>query len=130
MSEDKKEDKVTLITLDQFRAWLEGVEEMQEDGWTPDVRQWTKIREKIDMIRSQPAPAQPAPFVPHPAANVPVQQTVPPPSAFDQVTTQPAPRAPIQLNPDAPIANDPTGKVPVKAPDIDTSDGNYKSSFE
>lgn len=38
------------ITLEQFRAWLAGVEDMQEEGWTPSASQWNKIRSKIDEI--------------------------------------------------------------------------------
>lgn len=38
------------ISLEQFRAWLAGVEDMQDDGWTPSASQWNKIRSKIDEI--------------------------------------------------------------------------------
>ena len=129
MSKDKEEKQS--ITLEQFRAWLEGVEEMQEDGWAPDVRQWTKIRERIDRIVSgggsanltfpnHPViPTQPAVF------NAPVPAA---PSVLEQLTDKPAPA--MKMSPNAPIADDPTGKRPVKAPDIDTSDGNYSSAFE
>ena len=37
-------------TLGEFKAWLSGVEEMQSEGWSPDLGQWKKIREKIDNI--------------------------------------------------------------------------------
>lgn len=38
------------ITLDQFRSWLQGVEDMQTDDWAPNADQWKVIREKIDLI--------------------------------------------------------------------------------
>ena len=38
------------MTLEQFRAWLSGVEDMQEDDWTPSPTQWKKIRSKFDEI--------------------------------------------------------------------------------
>lgn len=38
------------ITLDQFRSWLQGVEDMQTDDWAPTSEQWRVIREKIDLI--------------------------------------------------------------------------------
>ena len=34
-------------TLSQFKSWLEGVEEMQGDEWSPNFEQWKKIRAKI-----------------------------------------------------------------------------------
>lgn len=38
------------LSLNEFRAWLSGVEEMQSDDWTPDHTQWRRIRAKIDEI--------------------------------------------------------------------------------
>lgn len=38
------------ITIKEFKMWLQGVEEMQEDGWTPDAKQWARIRSKIQAI--------------------------------------------------------------------------------
>lgn len=38
------------ITLDQFRSWLQGVEDMQTEDWAPNADQWKVIREKIDLI--------------------------------------------------------------------------------
>ena len=42
----KKRSKKT--TLENFRSWLEGVEEMQGDDWVPTMEHWKKIRDKID----------------------------------------------------------------------------------
>lgn len=38
------------ITLSEFRAWLQGVEELQTAGWSPNAEQWKLIRDKIDAI--------------------------------------------------------------------------------
>ena len=38
------------ITLSEFRAWLQGVEELQPKGWSPNTEQWKLIRDKIDAI--------------------------------------------------------------------------------
>lgn len=38
------------LSLKDFKMWLEGVEEMQSEGWTPTPEQWNKIRSKIDII--------------------------------------------------------------------------------
>ena len=45
-------------TLAEFRAWLEGVEELQDENWSPNKSQWDLIREKINniVIINQPAP--------------------------------------------------------------------------
>lgn len=38
------------ISISEFKQWLSGVEDMQENGWVPDAAQWAKIRSKIDLI--------------------------------------------------------------------------------
>lgn len=38
------------ITIQEFRAWLSGVEDMQGDNWHPTAEQWAKIRNKIDLL--------------------------------------------------------------------------------
>lgn len=43
------DNKETLTTKD-FKMWLRGVEEMQDENWTPSAQQWKRIREKIDCI--------------------------------------------------------------------------------
>lgn len=47
------EEKTKTISLKEFKMWLEGVEEMQADGWVPDARQWQRIRDKIDSIKEE-----------------------------------------------------------------------------
>lgn len=42
--------KVESITVEMFKMWLEGVEEMQKSGWHPTATQWKTIRSKIDML--------------------------------------------------------------------------------
>lgn len=42
--------KKTKISLAEFKAWLEGVEDLQEDDWSPSKVQWEKIRQKIESI--------------------------------------------------------------------------------
>lgn len=43
----KKEEPIDIST---FKAWLQGVEDMQEEGWTPSNEQWIRIRAKIESI--------------------------------------------------------------------------------
>lgn len=42
--------KKTKISLAEFKAWLEGVEDLQDDDWSPSKVQWEKIRQKIECI--------------------------------------------------------------------------------
>lgn len=44
MSEEKMQKK---ITVPELRSWLEGVQELQGDDWTPTPDQWKKILAKI-----------------------------------------------------------------------------------
>jgi len=81
--------KTKRITLVEFRAWLEGVEELQPDNWAPNAEQWKLIRAKIDSIGAKegaldaPAPVAATPartFVPkgqRGAASVPAAPVAP-----------------------------------------------------
>jgi hypothetical protein len=132
-------------TLREFKAWLQGVEELQAENWCPNREQWVLIREKIDNIieekktvekTTQPAPQQPMqPMQPMQHPQQPVQQPIqeqgstlpfpPPPPVSGGV-----PPADIEMTPAAKKMLDPKangGKT--KTPDIDTSDGNVASPF-
>lgn len=45
-----KRKKISKQTLSEFRAWLEGVEEISGSDWIPDKGQWKLIRDRIDNI--------------------------------------------------------------------------------
>jgi hypothetical protein len=129
MSTIEKEVKPQ-ITVKDFKNWLEGVIEMQDDDWVPDARQWNRILGKIYDISDSTlvVPAQNI-YTPRPQVNE--QHFISPvsPTAFDYAQ-------PSQSGLSAPvIANNPTGpfardqcEIPVKTPDIDTTNG-YKSTF-
>lgn len=53
VGESKQKNKKRKRSLSEFKAWLEGIEEMQGHGWTPDNTQWKIIREAIDSIVGQ-----------------------------------------------------------------------------
>lgn len=137
----KRQKKKTIKSqsLTEFRAWLTGVEEMQEDGWVPNETQWQLIRERIDKISIDDEVEQK------------LNQTAPSPSA--RPTSQPANtgsgNAPVEI-PQVPSAFDRAGaagnfvpadggqpkiqhatdpKKTVTTPEIDTSQGDYKSGF-
>jgi len=126
----KTKKKNKKITLSEFRAWLEGVEELQLDDWSPTNDQWALIRNKINNIIEEVIevetmvelptppviPLMPSRLVPShvPPATVQAPQYVPMPSSI----SAPAP----MLTPGA------DGKLPT--PNIDSSDGQYDSGFE
>ncbi len=134
MSNIEKEVKPQ-ITVKEFRMWLEGVIEMQDDTWVPDARQWSRILGKIyDISEGISIASTQNTYTPrHPPVE---QQFVSPvsPTAFDsmpQELFQPqsgllsAP--PVAPNLTGPFARD-QGGIPVRTPDIDTTNG-YKSTF-
>lgn len=132
------------ISVSEFRFWLQGVEEMQEEGWTPNSQQWAKIREKIDQIAEAEQSARPPLQYPQGArqpdarpSTTPVQNAVPPsipvpvgPSNLQATPQMPrAPRA-ATTNSGLPVSLS-TGQsqAPIRTPDIDTSGGGYDSQF-
>jgi len=91
------------VTLAEFHAWLEGVEEMHADDWCPDANQWKVIRNKIKTIidaptqspiptsqtlnPQRPVHAAPAGFTPAPEApsSIPLGPVVKPDPAANQM---------------------------------------------
>lgn len=145
------------ITLNEFRAWLEGVEELQADDWSPTYDQWQLIRNKINNIVEEVKEVQvPAnvPDVPPPAgplptyggrtvsgdtfgspgtnpAFVPPAPPMPPPpmgGALDDMEMTPAAQAALNGKLPSTMVPSPDGKI--KTPNLDTSDGNFTSGFE
>lgn len=121
----KKASNSEGITLSEFRAWLEGVEDMQGPEWTPNLEQWRRIRAKIDSIEETEVVASPAlqypPGVRTPAPRPQVQGTMNGELAAPQrMPAPPMPQAPIGL------PTGPNGQI--KTPDIDSSAG-YSSSL-
>jgi hypothetical protein len=100
----------TGISLSEFKAWLEGVEEMQADDWAPSRVQWERIRAKFMQIRHE----SPAPRRAHSAAAPGFG-----PAYVPEVPSRPQPLPQGML----------TGlEGRAKTPDIDSSNG-YQSSL-
>lgn len=138
---------IETVTLSMFKSWLEGVEEMQGDDWTPTSTQWKRIREKIDTIENEPGTHQvatpnkvvtqrprvsaPVPtFLPQSNDVLPVFPEVPsgiPSSAANVMQTG---NGSIPLQPVNPMLREPQPGQANKTPDIDTSTGQYESSFK
>lgn len=115
-------------TLKEFKAWLQGVEELQADNWSPNRDQWQLIRNKIDGIKEeknvvektimQPMrptrPSSPRGFYPAPiAGGVP---------EASEVNMSEAAKALLNGSSGQPGDHG-------KTPNIDTSDGNVTSPF-
>jgi hypothetical protein len=127
MTKTTRKKKPKAQTLSEFRAWLSGVEEMQDPDWIPNKDQWELIRLRIDCIKevepqskgrpgtNGPIPEQPRQDMSQPEFNVPPVQ-----SSFDRlglIHSVPAPSIPKD------------SKGPVVTPDIDTSGKPYGSGF-
>lgn len=135
----KRVKKKAKQTLSEFKAWLEGVEELQPDNWAPNHDQWQLIRgringivEPVPEVVKAPAPQQPVnPMAPRPQPVNPAYAAPPVPSSVpsgpvvkthDGTAYAPAPQesAPQMTTGDG-------GRS--KTPNIDTTDGSYESSF-
>ena len=106
--------------MEQFKAWLEGVEEMQEEGWHPTASQWQTIRAKFDLI-AEPKPPAPAPVAagPMPVAPAPAQ-----PMYREREWASPPPIPEAEISPAAKAIM--AGKTPQ---DVDSADGTFASPF-
>lgn len=140
--------KKKTITIQEFKAWLEGVEEMQGSTWAPDAQQWKRIRQKINQIEALPTEATTlpagAPSTFNSQRNIPISSSAPVndenivipaiPSSFERAGVKggaPAPKTIIPTSaPGLKRTVNPQGQEKVKTPDIDTSGGDYTSSFE
>ena len=85
------------VTLTEFNAWLEGVEELQEKDWVPTASQWKLIRTKIKSIVAEEPVVQQV-VQQAPTFNQPHQQTVHPPVQA-QPSSLPAGIPPMPLPP-------------------------------
>ena len=131
-------------TLGEFRAWLQGVEELQPTGWAPDATQWKLIRKSIDNIvedeprvveRTYSNEVRPAPYVPSappmPTHMAPPGSVTAPPVVPGSVPVD----AVIEMSDEARKLLGGTPGMPgaptkTKTPDVDSSDGSFASPFE
>jgi hypothetical protein len=45
-----KTKKPQKMSVSQFKMWIQGLSEFQDDDWVPNVNQWNLIRERIDLL--------------------------------------------------------------------------------
>lgn len=48
----------TTITISEFKAWLEGITDLQGDDWSPNPQQWVKIKTKLLSIEGFDLPVE------------------------------------------------------------------------
>lgn len=126
----EKEKQTNDITVKEFKMWLEGVIEMQDEDWIPDARQWAKILGKIYDISDGVQVTPPK----HHQVEESYSQFVPR-IGIDNYPTTPLQYAASGLGHVAPVvqhnsalfANE-NGNVPTRTPNIDTSTG-YDTPF-
>lgn len=107
------------LSLNEFRAWLSGVEEMQDESWTPSPTQWRTIRTKIEEVIDPVQQQQRTRYVDEGYDERPMGPIRPAgPSAF----TAPLPATPAVTVPGM------SGST--KTADIDTSKKPYVAAFE
>lgn len=125
-------------TYSEFVAWLEGVECMQDENWTPSAAQWRTIRTALDNIKPDVVEVEVEVETPAPAGTArqpgPIQ-VIEPPTGFSQ-PPQPAPRPmepqrlPAGMKQVAPAAPGVPAATTTRGDEVlDTSDGHYTSEF-
>lgn len=132
-------DKIDeIITINDFKSMLIGMDLILGDQWTPDENQWKRIRKKIDVLietheRSGGVASAVPPLV-GPSSHLPVDSNL---NISDAELLRSFPSVPVvtaipigELEPTSsaltPTPADNNG--PIKTPDIDSSAG-YKSEF-
>lgn len=138
-----EKQKQNNITVKEFRYWLEGVIEMQDEDWIPDARQWNKILEKIyEISDEQPKLRSDAGYAGYAgyaiATHPPIYPTQHVSSQLPPVLDQAPPvfaGAPSGLSGMPPQGSTQSGlfsgdgNIPVRTPNIDTSGSSYDTPF-
>jgi len=115
------------FTLGEFRAWLDGIEELQPSNWSPSLEQWKLIRQRISSIVETSGhnvieSARQEPQI-RKYTNVTDSRTFSPPPMSGGV-----PDGSVEISPEAKalLSGDATSKKH-KTPNIDTTGGGYTS---
>jgi len=130
------------FTVAELKTFIDAVEFATEIDdtveWTPTPKQWKRIRAMIDNLEETVAPAvqhQPqmmqVPQFPHPMQHIPMGMDAPGIPAGPSPLMQPQQSQPMLPPQQIGGVRAPFGSEGMKAktPDIDTSRGNYQSSF-
>lgn len=121
-----------IISVNDFKHWILGVESMMDADWHPSKEQWIKIRKKIgeldsynlfDVIEGVVAQMREAGSYSRPQPTY----SSPPPMLQSAISPSPVFAPPVTQV--APAFVPPPTEFGAKTPDIDTSNGVYMSSF-
>lgn len=105
------------MKVDNFKSWLDGVLEMNEEGWVPSKIQWKKILEKINSLEIDNSMVNSQPTSPGHYNNPIVQPSYNPPYSTDNINTR-VPEFPIAVS----------SELPSITP-VSTANGNYDTPF-
>jgi hypothetical protein len=94
------------ITVQEFKAWLSGVEDMQGEDWHPSAEQWAKIRSKIFSIKDTSSQQQGEPGG---APSGPVKRGVDPTFDDDAAERAVMARFGATMQPTGPLVGAPVG---------------------
>jgi hypothetical protein len=119
----KRKPSIKKQTIAEFRAWIEGVEELQPEDWSPDASQWVLIRNRIDKIIEGDVPLRPN-LVPRYPNNP--QGFIPPAPPAGGIPAV-APENTDISDAAAKLLKGGTKENPAKTPEI--TDGNFNSPF-
>ena len=128
-SKNTKTDKNEL-TIREFKVWLDGLCSFNTDDWTPNLNQWTLIKQKLMNLREdsgnlpshqQSHINQPVDIRMHPRHAIPIL------SESEPLIPLPAEPTPEQLA--RKIEQAKMSSTTIKTPNIDTQNG-YRSNFE
>ena len=108
------------LTINDFKMWISGIEEMQEDSWSPSPSQWRRIREKIDLIIVEVKHVESQPQSSNPYERAYVAPISTPASAFER-----APVLSVGVPSGVPMATG-DGQT-IKTPSSNTT--GYKTQF-
>ena len=115
------------VTLSQFNAWLEGIEELQETNWSPDAKQWKTIRNRIKcIVEAQPQPQVfESPRHRNNQSNL-QQSTLPPPAPEIPSSIPNIPVSPTRTG--GQVVKDVDGERVIQTPNL-LDGGEYKTQF-
>lgn len=135
-----KRKAVQKLTLEEFKAWIQGIEAFQPADWVPTKEQWANIRKHIDAIIVEEKVVEEPAYRPSQMPQMPPSGMQPPPGPPPAVVPDnPGMMAPpivpssippvdVEISPAAKEMLSGNGNR--KTPDVDASQGPVASSFE
>lgn len=140
MKKHNKKLKNEPMTLNEFKAWLGGLEEALGEEWVPNKDQWCRIKGKLETLIETPIIQYSNNAVQSPPVRQPITGYGSPiPAQIPMVATQATVNsAPLPTSNLGKPPKTTTGKKPpmlkkdgetIQTGDIDTSNGSYESAF-